>query len=246
VDQDTRTEIGNVASALKALLAAGEGDLPDLPTAISHVADIPVPTQQPQAVAAPDEPPLTLPDDLGALREMVADCTRCKLHSTRRNTVFGEGPVNPIVMVVGEGAGPVEDETGRPFSGEAGKLLTNILRAMGLDREKDCYLTTVLKCRIPDDSTPTPDVVGRCRPFLEKQISEIKPRFILAMGQTAASVLAGSPSITRLRGRFLMAGDTPMLVTYHPAALLKDPALKKLVWQDVQLIMERIKKGESK
>ena len=149
-------------------------------------------------------------------------------------------------MIVGEGAGDAEDAAGRPFCGEAGALLTNIVKAMGLDREKDCYITTVLKCRIPDDSTPTPDVIGRCRPYIERQIELVKPRFILAMGQTAAGVLAGSPSITRLRGRLLLAGDTPLVVTYHPAGLLKDPTLKKMVWQDVQLIMEKLKGRESK
>jgi DNA polymerase len=149
--------------------------------------------------------------------------------------------MNPVLMIIGEAPAALEDRSGRPFCGEAGELLTKIVGAMGIDRESQCYLTTIVKCRTPDESPPTPDAVGLCRPFLMKQIALVKPRFLLAMGQTAATVLAGSPSISRLRGRFLMHDDIPMLVTYHPAALLKEPGLKKLVWEDVKLIMARMK-----
>jgi len=258
VDQDIRTDTARVAAALRTVLQSDLDGLPDLPARAQQGAPRPAATTSVETAAAtltaqtaevqpavdPDDLMPDLSGNLASLRETVAECHRCRLAGTRTNTVFGEGPANPVLMIVGEGAGGAEDETGRPFCGEAGTLLTNILKAMGLDREKDCYVTTVLKCRIPDDSTPTPDVIGRCRPYIERQIELLKPRFILAMGQTAASVLAGSPSITRLRGRFLLAGDTPLVVTYHPAGLLKDPTLKKLVWQDVQLIMERLKGRE--
>ncbi len=258
-ESDIKTQTARLAAALIAALESGRDTLPDLPvgrrtrTAATQPsrsrttggldASPARPAPQPQA---PDEPPLVLPDNLAALREVVAACERCRLARTRKTTVFGEGPSNPLLMVVGEGAGEAEEGCGRPFSGEAGKLLTNILKAMGLDREKDCYVTTVLKCRVPDDSTPTPDLVGRCRPYLTRQIELINPRCVMAMGQTAASVLAGSPSITRLRGKVLKAGDKPLLVTYHPATLLKDPTLKKLVWQDVQVLMPLIKSEDPK
>ncbi len=261
VEQDIRLTAARVAAALRTVLESDLDSLPDLPVgrapAAAAVPSAPGPQSTAASVECPDkpspeqlaadvEPPPVLPDDLSSLRVVVAECRRCRLAETRNCTVFGEGPANPILMVVGEGAGPTEDECGRPFAGEAGLMLTNIIRAMGLDRERDCYVTTVLKCRIPDGSTPTPDVIGRCRPYIEKQVALVRPRFILAMGQTAASVLAGSPSITRLRGRFLMAGDTPLVVTYHPSTLLKDPTMKKMVWQDVQLIMERLKCEDAK
>lgn len=221
--------------------------------ASSH--DFRTPTRAPEPVMAPpsndfDEariharPSLTiesLPNELASLREYVAGCERCMLHKGRTATVFGEGPVNPILMIVGESPGRVEEQVGRPFAGEEGQLLGRIITAMGLDREKDCYLTTVLKCRAEKEQPVSPGTVELCRPFLSRQIALVRPRFLLAMGQTAAMVLAGSGSITRLRGRFLTHDDIPMLVTYHPTALLREPALKKLVWEDVKLIMARMK-----
>lgn len=265
MDQDIRTEAAHLASALRAVLSSNIDAIPDLDTGkrgqqgsgqqrepqTAQQAE-PQSRQQPvrqgaaapaqKAIPGPDEGfAATLPTDIAGLREAVAACTRCRLHRTRKNTVFGEGPLNARLMIVGEGAGPVEDETGRPFAGDAGKLLTDIIRAMGLDRDTDCYTANVIKCRIPDDTTPTPEIVSTCRHYLAAQIKIVKPQYLLVMGQTAATTLAGSPSITRLRGRFLMHDDIPMIVTYHPAALLKDPTLKKQVWQDVQLIMEHMK-----
>ncbi|HOA12585.1 MAG TPA: uracil-DNA glycosylase [Myxococcota bacterium] len=253
-------EAARLASALIAVLSSTQDLIPDLPVAggsrRARVARTPgIAIQDEPAQAAPTPPRAgqtpavqdadqflkSLPDALGPLREAVAGCGRCRLASGRRHTVFGEGPANPMLMIVGESPGARDDELGRPFSGEPGELLTKIINAMGLDRERDCYLATVLKCRMPDESSPPPDLVGLCRPFLTRQVQIVKPRFLIAMGQTAAMVLAGSPSISRLRGRLLMHDDIPMLVTYHPSALLRDPALKKLVWEDVKLIMARMK-----
>lgn len=257
-------ETARLASALIAVLTSEQDFIPDIPVSpiprrnrvsASRTDAMPARTMRnlatpstcdgvcgaAQTPSDPDEFQKSLPNSLGPLREVVAGCGRCRLAAGRRHTVFGEGPTTPVLMIVGECPGSLDDQLGRPFSGEPGELLTKIINAMGLDRERDCYLATVLKCRMPDESSPPPDVVGLCRPFLTRQIQIVSPRFLIAMGQTAAMVLAGSPSISRLRGRLLMHDDIPMLVTYHPAALLRDPGLKKLVWEDVKLIMARLK-----
>ena len=269
-DNNGRTVAAHMAAALKLILENDSDALPHLPTgkqmkpaarsvaqrqpphpgpanANQPVTSTPRPMRPASAPAAVPAPPLiddfvkTLPDNLALLRERIADCHRCELHLGRTGTVFGEGPSKPTLMIVGESPGPIEDRNGRPFLGESGELLDKIITAMGLNREKDCYLTTVLKCITSEGQPPAAETVNLCRPFLAKQIELVQPRFLLAMGQTAAAVLVGSTSITPLRGRFLTYNDIPTLVTYHPSALLREPTLKKLVWADVKLIMARLK-----
>lgn len=207
----------------------------------------------------PGQAPSELPWDLPALASLVASCKKCRLASGRRNTVFGEGPLGAIVMFVGEGPGAEEDAAGRPFVGPAGQLLDRMIRAMKLRRE-ECYIGNVVKCRPPRNAVPLPDEVAACLPYLKRQIEIVRPKFIVALGRTAALALTGRPdAVSRLRGIWFSytlsqsgqkdeksqewnrsRGDIPILVTYHPAALLRNPALKPEAWKDLQLVMARI------
>jgi len=183
--------------------------------------------------------------DLAAIGELVSQCRRCDLAATRTRTVFGEGAMNPPVMFVGEGPGADEDQAGRPFVGAAGQLLDKMIVAMGLRRE-DCYIANVVKCRPPNNANPRPDQIEPCLPYLHAQIRRVKPRFLIALGATAAQTLVGRPdlSVGRLRGRIHRLGDIPLVVTYHPAALLRDPGLKRAAWEDLQRVMARLNTGE--
>jgi len=185
-----------------------------------------------------------LPGDLDALEALVKACTCCPLHATRAHTVFGEGSRDrPIVMFVGEGPGADEDRTGRPFVGAAGQLLDKMIAAMGLRRE-DCYIANVVKCRPPENATPTPDQAGHCLPYLEAQIRVLRPRFLVALGAAAAHALTGSQDgVARQRGRVQRRGDIPLVVTYHPAALLRNAEYKRPAWADLQLVMARLRNG---
>lgn len=182
-----------------------------------------------------------LPSDLAALSAMAATCQRCPLAEGRTHPVFGEGDPHARLMLIGEGPGAAEDASGRPFVGPAGQLLDKILSAMGLRRE-ETYIGNVVKCRPPNNATPTPEQMQACYPYLQQQIALIRPEFIIALGMTAArALLGGADSVARMRGRFHKLGDIPVLVTYHPAALLRDPSRKRLVWEDVQRVMVRMK-----
>ncbi len=185
-----------------------------------------------------------LPEDLEALRAMVASCTRCPLHATRHLPVFGEGrTASPTVMFVGEGPGADEDRTGLPFVGAAGQLLDKMIAAMGLARE-ECFIGNVVKCRPPGNATPTPDQAGTCVPYLHAQIRALRPRFLVALGATAAHALTGIPDgVARQRGRVQRYGDIPLVVTYHPAALLRNAEYKRPTWADLQLVMARLRSG---
>jgi uracil-DNA glycosylase len=198
-----------------------------------------------------DEPPInaalpaTLPpvigDKLSALkviREDIGDCTRCRLHKGRTNLVFGVGNVNADLMFVGEGPGADEDAKGEPFVGRAGQLLNNMISAMGIKRE-DVYIANVVKCRPPSNRTPEKDECDTCSPFLMRQIDVIKPKVIVALGAVAAkNLLAVNDSMSNLRGRWYDFRDSKLLVTYHPAYLLRDPRQKKEAWKDLQMVMK--------
>jgi DNA polymerase len=184
------------------------------------------------AAAAPDATAL-----LAALREEVLPCIRCKLHQGRQHAVFGEGNPQARVMFVGEAPGANEDRTGRPFVGQAGQLLDRIIQgAMGLQRE-DVYIANVNKCRPPENREPQPDEVAACLPFLRRQVMAIRPQVVVALGRVAAHNLLGSTAPLRaLRGRELAYEGIPVVVTYHPAALLRDPSLKRDTWEDIKRV----------
>jgi uracil-DNA glycosylase len=165
----------------------------------------------------------------------VAACTRCTLYSTAKNPVPGEGNANADFMCVGEAPGATEDETGRPFVGAAGQLLTKILAAIELGRE-DVYICNVLKHRPPGNRNPRPEEVTACSPYLIRQIELIRPKVILALGTFAAQTLLNTTlSIGKLRSQIHRYYGVPLIVTYHPAALLRNPSWKRPAWEDVKL-----------
>lgn len=201
------------------------------PVADTAAFDTPLPAQQPQA--AKDKP-----SALRFIRADIGDCTRCRLHKGRTNLVFGVGNVNAELMFIGEGPGADEDAQGEPFVGRAGQLLNNMISAMGLKRE-DVYIANVVKCRPPGNRTPEKDECDTCSPFLMRQIEVIRPKVIVALGAVAAkNLLAVNDSMANLRGRWYDFKDSKLLVTYHPAYLLRDPRQKKEAWKDLQMAMK--------
>lgn len=175
---------------------------------------------------------------LKAIREDIGDCTRCRLHKGRKNIVFGVGNASADIMFVGEGPGADEDEQGEPFVGRAGQLLNNMIAAMGLARA-DVYIANVVKCRPPQNRTPEKDECDTCSPFLMRQIEVIRPKVIVALGAVAAkNLLAVNESMANLRGRWYDFKGSRLLVTYHPAYLLRDPRQKKEAWKDLQMVMK--------
>ena len=180
---------------------------------------------------------------LGAVRELLGDCRRCPLHSTRHSLVFGEGNPEADLVFVGEAPGADEDAQGRPFVGRAGQLLTKIIGAMGMQRE-EVYICNILKCRPPGNRNPQPEEITPCEPFLIRQLGAIRPRVICALGTFAAHTLLKSEApISVLRGRFHSYQGIPLMPTYHPAYLLRNPGAKKQVWEDVQMIMKTLRDG---
>lgn len=184
-------------------------------------------------------PPGERADQLAQLAAEVARCIRCPhLASTRTQTVFGEGSTNPRLMFVGEAPGADEDATGRPFVGRAGALLTDMItKGMGLTRD-EVYIANVLKSRPPDNRTPLPEEMANCLPYLEKQIAILRPDFLCLLGKTAASALLETAlPLGKLRGKWFRYRGIATIVTYHPSALLRNPAWKRDAWADLQILM---------
>lgn len=168
------------------------------------------------------------------LKAQVKDCTACKLRAGCTQTVFGVGDENADWLFVGEGPGADEDDRGEPFVGQAGKLLDNMLASIKLKRGNNVYIANVVKCRPPDNRTPESDEVATCLPYLKQQIALIKPKLIVALGKTAATALLGKEAtLGSMRGTLHDFEGTPLLVTYHPAYLLRSPAEKAKAWQDL-------------
>jgi len=168
------------------------------------------------------------------LKAAVSGCVKCGLHKTRTQTVFGVGDENADWMLIGEAPGAEEDRLGDPFVGQAGKLLDNMLAAVGLSRRTNVYIANVLKCRPPGNRNPAPEEVAQCSPHLLQQIELIKPKLILAMGRFAAqTLLETSASIASLRGRLHRYAGVPLIVTYHPAYLLRTLEDKAKTWEDL-------------
>jgi uracil-DNA glycosylase family 4 len=181
------------------------------------------------------------PLSLEAVREELGECTRCKLHATRKTIVFGTGNPEARLVFVGEAPGEDEDLQGKPFVGRAGQLLTRIIVAMGLSRD-EVYIANIIKCRPPKNRNPQPDEIAACEPFLIRQLGCIRPRVICALGTfSAQTLLATAQKITQLRGRFHDYHGIKLMPTFHPAYLLRNPNEKKTVWEDMQKIMEELK-----
>jgi len=177
---------------------------------------------------------------LQLIRDDIGDCTRCALHKGRNKIVFADGPPDARLMFVGEGPGADEDAQGIPFVGKAGQLLNNMIVAMGLQRDQ-VYIANVVKCRPPGNRTPEPDEGNTCSPFLFRQIDVVRPQVIVALGATAATYLLGQRQpLAGLRGRVHAWRGSQLIVTYHPAFLLRDPRQKKEAWADLQIAMREL------
>ena len=199
----------------------------------------------PRGRVTPPESGQGLPADLEGLRAFIGDCKRCKLAEGRKRLVFGEGSAKARLVFVGEGPGAEEDAAGEPFVGEAGKLLTKIIEnGMGLKRE-DVYICNVVKCRPPNNRDPEAEEVQTCLPFLQQQLAIIEPEVICTLGRIAAKSLLGREfKITQERGTWFTFTGIPLMATFHPAYILRNPSderrLKGLVWEDVKKIMRRL------
>jgi len=200
-------------------------------------------TPDPGAEPAPPSPaPHLTPlarsrvEALATVRTDLGECTRCKLHKGRIKLVFGTGNAEARLMFVGEGPGAEEDEQGVPFVGRAGQLLTQIIKAIGLERE-DVYIANVVKCRPPGNRNPEPDEIEQCEPFLMRQMDVIKPAVVVALGKFAAqTLLRTTEPISKIRGRFHQVGNTRVMPTFHPSYLLRNPAAKREVWEDMKAV----------
>jgi len=204
-------------------------------------------------LALPIEPPVTPTEsdsepavesvDLEGLARSLHDCARCRLSEKRKMVVFGEGDPDARIMFIGEGPGAEEDRTGRPFVGQAGQLLDRMVVAMGYHRAQT-YIANVVKCRPPGNRDPKDDEIAACSGFLDRQIEFIRPDVIVALGRFAANRLTGTDKpLGALRGRWSHYKGVPLVATYHPAYLLRTPADKRKVWQDLKMVMAKL--GES-
>lgn len=179
-------------------------------------------------------------DTLLRIREDIGDCTRCRLHQKRSHIVFADGNPKAELVFVGEGPGADEDATGIPFVGRAGKLLTQMIEAMGLQR-KDVYICNVVKCRPPENRQPQPDEVATCAPFLVRQLEVVNPKVIVCLGATAAqTLLETTTGISKFRGQWQDFRGKKLMATYHPAYLLRNPPAKSEVWKDLQRVMAEL------
>jgi DNA polymerase len=217
-----------------AALTLPESELENPPSMPRKTA-LPVLSESTQLVAPQDRAAA-----LRAIQDDIGPCTRCALHKGRNKLVFGDGDPNARLMFIGEGPGADEDAQGLPFVGRAGQLLNNMIAAMGLRRDQ-VYIANIVKCRPPQNRVPEPDEANTCAPFLFRQIDVIRPEVIVALGSTAATYLLGAKSpLSALRGRIHQARGAKLIITYHPAYLLRDPRQKKEAWADLQLAMSEL------
>ncbi len=211
--------------------------LPGFESVVPPTHPVSIPVSQPLAPSA------DLPQDLSALATLVSTCRKCGLCETRTQTVFADGPPTARLLLVGEAPGRDEDAQGLPFVGRAGQLLNKMLTAIDLKRE-EVYICNVLKCRPPENRTPQPEEVERCLPYLEQQIALIRPSLICALGLSAAqALLRTKASMTSMRGRVFEFRGVRLIPTYHPAALLRNPGLKREAWADLQQVRDLLHAG---
>lgn len=221
-----------VTPAAAPVKAEGRPAIPSKPVAL--------PAAQP-VVSTGSQSVLTLDQ----VRQELGDCQRCKLCKGRKTIVFGTGNPKAELCFVGEGPGADEDAQGVPFVGKAGQLLTKMIEAMGFSRD-DVYICNVVKCRPPDNRNPEPDEIAACEPFLKKQLAAVNPKCIVALGKFAAqTLLRDATPITRLRGQWRQYEGIPLMPTFHPAYLLRNPGEKRVVWLDLQEVMKKLGKGKS-
>ena len=224
------------------LMAPPPGNEPQRPTEATPTADSPQPTAPGPAPAA------DLPRGIKDLAAKAASCTRCGLSSRRTHVVFSDGTGASGLMLIGEGPGQNEDQTGVPFVGRAGKLLDRMIAAAGFQRNA-LYITNIVKCRPPQNRDPLPEEIQSCRPYLNRQVEALTPKVVVAMGRPSAqSLLRTDLPLSRLRGRVHSLAGIPLVVTYHPAYLLRSPAQKARAWEDwrrVRDLLARVHAGET-
>jgi uracil-DNA glycosylase family 4 len=255
---DPRAELASIAASLRAYLEwhqeAGSIGFPRATPASATTA-----SETASAIAIAPATTAGTPDRAVRLPQLaleVASCTRCGLAATRTQTVFARGNIDAKLCFVGEAPGADEDAQGLPFVGRAGQLLDRMIGAMGLSPERDAYVCNILKCRPPDNRRPEPEEMATCIPFLHEQLALVRPRVIVALGNTAVAALLGTKvGITKLRGQWkLYGGQTLVMPTYHPSYLLRPSPqqgeAKRQAWEDLQLVMKELgltvptKKGE--
>jgi len=216
---------------------------PKLPKPVEAVPAFrrePLPVAVPSALSLFESIDKVKDDTLLKIREDLGDCTRCKLHKGRNKIVFGDGSPKAELVFVGEGPGADEDMQGLPFVGRAGKLLTQMIEAMGLQR-KDVYICNVVKCRPPENRAPEPDEVSTCSPYLLRQIDVLHPKVIVCLGAVAAkTLLETTRGISQFRGQWQAWRGYKLMATYHPAYLLRNPNAKSEVWKDLQMVMAEL------
>jgi len=184
----------------------------------------------------------SFPNQLNTFKNNICNCEKCDLHKSRTNFVFGEGDKNASLLLIGEAPGAQEDLEGRPFVGRSGKLLDKILKAIDRDRFNDTYICNILKCRPPENRNPSLSEIDKCKPYLNHQIKLINPKLIVTLGLVAASTLLGkASSLKDMRNNIFYYMNYPVLVTYHPAFLLRSPSFKRNAWEDFKRIRDYIK-----
>jgi uracil-DNA glycosylase len=243
VDPTLLDTLAQSATSAQKVEVSHEQQLVTPPSAEHAIEETAIPPRKPIAVQPEIAPQVAHADRaaaLQAIREDIGDCTRCALHKGRNKIVFADGSPTARLLFVGEGPGADEDAQGLPFVGRAGQLLNNMISAMGLKRE-EVYICNVVKCRPPGNRTPEPEEANTCSPFLFRQIDVVRPEVIVALGATAATYLLGQRQpLAGLRGRIHSFRGSKLIVTYHPAFLLRDPRQKKEAWADLQIAMREL------
>lgn len=216
------------------------GEKPNAKPVLPHKGYIPVENQKPAkfqgSCPSPDQSKIT-DMTIEELKNTVCECTKCVLHQSRKNVVFGEGNVNADLMFIGEGPGRDEDLHGRPFVGQSGQLLTKMIKAMGYERS-EVYIANIVKCRPPYNRNPNPDEGKYCLNYLNRQIELIKPKVLVLLGAVPLSFLLDKRGITRLHGQWHEYMGIKTMPSFHPAYLLRDPSQKKYAWEDLQKVMK--------
>ncbi len=214
-----------------------------LDTSVSYINGYPVGTCAGLRVSFSDDINIKDSSDIDSpIDKKISECTRCPLHQTRTHSVCGMGVDKPLVLVIGEAPGEEEDKQGLPFVGPAGQLLDKMLAAINLSRNTNCYIANILKCRPPKNRDPLPEEIEACKSFLNAQIQHLRPKAILLMGRIAAhSLLETQTPLTLLHGNFYEYKNIPVMVTYHPSALLRNVELKRPAWEDLKKFSARLK-----
>jgi uracil-DNA glycosylase len=230
-----------VRAQLARHIAAGAWAAPGGATARSVIVPFDTPVGD-AVVEEIEDAPASGRRSLAQIRADVGDCTRCKLHATRRTIVFGVGAADTPLMFVGEAPGEQEDRRGEPFVGPAGELLDKMIEAMGWSR-RSVYINNIIQCRPPGNRNPEADEVAACKPFLDARIGSIAPRIIVALGRPAANTLLGRDApISALRGKFHDRNGVRVMPTFHPAYLLREPDRKRDTWADLKLVMAELQR----